>query len=397
MDIKLLKNFDISRAWPVNKSLVLTERDNPDKTLGRFTRQELVLINPDTNEKVEVEPDLEKYLTENVIYASANRDYIVFPTLYAECEDSAVITWYLYKCYEGQYKQLHSVRVPFEKLEKTVFVKLFVLDEFHMLVQKETKEDGRITFTFEMYNSQSGVVSEVTIPRLVESGIMCMTPIKDGTCFLKFGRSFSPDKPFAYKPPEFNEEYIGTVSVNKLISELSIDMDNQFVEVLEESKSMTTLPYAKVVGSLIIYAVYYPSEEKEDIILYDTETGKKTVRINSRLKSINDLWHTFVIGDTPYLISASGGGSARITDLNTQKMVAKLNAGDDIPAVCGNYAVVKRKKKKLLKEIDYVEVYEFSKLLKEPDFSIKASLEHCIVSDDTMILFVNENKGEDEK
>ena len=217
MDIKLLKNFDISRAWPVNKSLVLTERDNPDKTLGRFTRQELVLINPDTNEKVEVEPDLEKYLAENVIYASANRDYIVFPTLYAECEDSAVITWYLYKCYEGQYKQLHSVRVPFEKLEKTVFVKLFVLDEFHMLVQKETKEDGRITFTFEMYNSQSGVVSEVTIPRLVESGIMCMTPIKDGTCFLKFGRSFSPDKPFAYKPPEFNEEYIGTVSVNKLI------------------------------------------------------------------------------------------------------------------------------------------------------------------------------------
>lgn len=397
MDIKVLKNFDVSRAWFVNKNLVLSARNREDKKLGGFVCQELMLINPDSNEKADVEPQLDKYLTENVIYACGNRDYIVFPTLNTREDGTAVITWYLHKCYEGQSKQLHSVSVAFDELEKTLFIKVFVLDEFHMLIQTEKREAEESSFTCEMYNSESGVVSEVTIPGITESGIMCMTPLSEGICFLKFGRSFSPDKPFAYKPKDFNREYIGMVSVNKFISELSIDMDNNFVEVLEESKEQSTLPYAKAVDSLIIYAIYYPSEEKEDIIIYDSETGKKTVRINSRLNNINDLWHTFVIGGNPYLISASGGNSARITDLNTQKIVAKLNTGDDIPAVCGNYVILKRKKKKLLKETDYVEIYEFPKLMREADFSIKAGLEHCIVSGNTVILFVNDNKGEDDK
>ena len=109
MDIKVLKNFDVSRAWFVNKNLVLSVRNREDKKLGGFVCQELMLINPDSNEKADVEPQLDKYLTENVIYACGNRDYIVFPTLYSREDGTAVITWYLHKCYEGQSKQLHSV------------------------------------------------------------------------------------------------------------------------------------------------------------------------------------------------------------------------------------------------------------------------------------------------
>ena len=56
-----------------------------------------------------------------------------------------------------------------------------------------------------------------------------------------------------------------------------------------------------------------------------------------------------------------------------------------------------REKRKLLKDIDYVEVYEFSKLLKEAAFSVKASFEYCLVCDDTMILFINDNRSEDER
>lgn len=396
MDIKVLKNFDVKKAEFVNKNLVLSFHEISDKQMGRFTARELFLINPDTNEKVIIAPEIDKYFPENVIYASANRDYVVFPTLQGEPE-AAVITWYIYKCYDGSIKQLHSMSIDLDVSEKTEFIKMFVLDEFHMLIQKENVTDDGHKFTFKMYNSDNGVVSDVTIPRLVETGITQMEPLSDGICALKFGRSFTPDKPFGYKPSGFNREIIGTVPVNKLISELAIDMDNRFVEVVEADNELTTLPYMKVAGSLIIYAVYYPSEEKEDIIIYDSESGNKKVRLNSRLSSINDLWHTFVIGDDPYLISGSGKGSARITDLNTQKVIAKLGSGDDIPAVCGNYVVLTGKKRKLLKDIDYVEVYEFSKLLKEAAFSVKASFEYCLVCDDTMILFINDNRSEDER
>ncbi len=397
MDIKVLKNFDISRAEFINKSLVLCVIDDPEKELGNFNRQKLSVINIETNEKTDISPDLDICLSENVIYASLNRDYVVFSSIDDDESGYVTITWYLYKCYGGKISQLHSIKAEPDSLEKTVFIKVFVLDELHMLVQTEKVTGSDSSFWFKIYNSESCVISDVTIPRLTDTGIQNMIPISDGNCVIKFGRSFIPDKPFGYKPPGFNREFIGMVPVNKFISELSIDMDNRFVELLEESTDLTTLPYMKAIGSLIIYAIYYPSEEKEDIILYDTESGKKTVRINSRLNSINDLWHTFVIGDKPYLISGRDGGSAKITDLNTQKVVAKINAGDDIPAVCGNYVVLAAKRKKLLKEIEYVEVYEFSKLMKEAAFSVKASFEYCIVSGDTMILFINDNKTEDER
>ena len=398
MDIKVLKNFDVSRAELINKHLLLAVKDSvsrSEKKAVGFYPQELYLINPETNEKAEVAPGLDKYLTENVKYALSDRDYVVFPTLHVEKED-AVITWYLFKCYEGTEKQLHSMSVDIKRLGKTLLIKLFVLDEFHMLIQEETVSGTKQTFTHRLYNAQSGTVSEVTIPRLKETGIERMVPLSEGMCAIKFGKSFSSEKPFAYKTPDHPPEFIGTVPVNKFISELSINMDNRFVELIEESNDLTTLPYMSVSGPLIIYAVYYPSEEKEDIIIHDTQTGKKTVRINSRLNSINDMWHTFVINGNPYLVSGSDGSSSRITDLNTQKVIAKINRGDDIPAVCGEYVVVTRKKKKFLRDIDHVEVYEFSKLLKEPVYSVKAAFEQCIVFGDTLILFVNDNRGEDE-
>lgn len=398
MDIKVLKNFEVSRAELVNKNLVLAISDdisNEEKRLGGSYPQSLFLINPDTNEKADICPELDKYMTEDVIYALSERDYVVFPTLHDD-DSQTVITWYMFKCYEGTLKQLHSMSLDVERLNKTMFIKAFVLDEFHIFIQKENVSGEEHTFSYLMYNAQSGTVSEVTIPRLTESGIECVQPISDGICALKVGRSFSSDKPFAYKTPEHPGEFIGTVTVNKFISELSINMDNRFAEIIEESNDLTTLPYMKVSGTLIIYAIYYPSEEKEDIIIYDTKTGKKTVRINSRLNSINDMWHTFVIDGNPYLVSGSDGGSARITDLNTQKVIAKINRGDDIPAVCGNYAVLTRKKKRMMREIDHVEVYEFSKLLKEPVFSVKAILQHCIVHEDTLILFINDSRTEDE-
>ena len=396
MDIKVLKNFDVKRAEFVNKNLVLSVKDIPENGICGFTAQEMTLINPETNEKVVVAPEFDKYFSENVIYASDNRDYVVFPTIQGEA-DSAVITWYIYKCYDGRIKQLHSMSIDLYKARETEIIKLFVLDEFHMLIQKCIVTGEEHKFTCKMYNSDNGVVSDVTIPRLIETGIYDLFPLSDGICAIKFGQSFTPDKPFGYKPSGFNREIIGIVPVNKFISELSIDMDNRFVEIIEESKDITTLPYMKVAGHHIIYAVYYPSEEKEDIIIYDTESRNKKVRINSRLSSINDLWHTFVIGDDPYLISGSGSGSARITDLNTQKVIAKLKHGDDIPAVCGNYVVLTGKKKKLLRDTDYVEIYEFSKLLKEAAFSVKASLEYCLVYGDTVILFINDNRAEDER
>ena len=395
MDIKVLQNFDISSAMLIKKNLVLAVCEDESARLGTFTGKRLSLINPETSERVEVAPDISKFFVEDVIYATTENDYVVFPTAEAQDED-IIITWYIYKVTDASVKQLHTMKVPVSEYKKSFFLKVFVLDELHLLIQTEKCEEERSVYSYVMYNSSTGVVSDVTIPRLVEAGIDSVIPISENTCAIKFGKAFRPDKPYAYKLPEHPPEFIGMVPVNKLISELSINMDNKFVEVIEESNEMSTLPYMRVSGNLIIYAIYYPSEEKEDIILYDTETGNKKIRINSRLQNLSDLWHTFVIDGQPYLVSGTGAGAARITDLNTQKVVHRLERGDDIPAFCGDYVVMTRKKKKLFKESDYVEIFEFSKLLEEPVLSVKASLEYCLTGDDVIIVFVNDSKGEDE-
>lgn len=397
MNIKVLKNFNMSFCSPVSKRLVMAVSEHNDYLFRGLKNQSLFIINPETSEKAEIAPEIPKYLIENISYASNDRDYVVFPTAQTGADDVLNITLYLYRLNDGTLKQLHSFVANAQDLEKNVFMKVFVLDDENILIQFKTiSEDSiRPSYRLFLFNARNGSVKDIKIRELVENGINAIFPIADNKCVIKSGEAYLPEREYRMKPADLDREIIFIIPVNQFISELTVDIDNGFSEILEESKDNTTLPYIKVTGSKVIYAVYYVADGKEEIIIYDTGTGQKTIRINSRLKNINDLWHTFVVDGTPYLVTGSGGAGARVTDLNTQKTFVRLENGDDIPFVYDDLVVMTGKKKKLFREIDYVSVYRFPDIYKDQIAEIKGVYSGCLVNGEDLIIFIEDERSED--
>ena len=397
MNIKVLKNFDMAFCAPVNKSMVMAVSEKAEEIIPGSTAQSLFIINPETSEKAEVAPEIPKFLIDRISYASNDRDYVVFPTAQPGADDVLNITLYYYGLSDGTLKQLHSFAVDLQDFNKSLFLKVFVLDEENLIIQSETFTEGLIrpAYRLKMFDARSGTVKDIRIKELIDNGISAMFPLADNKCVIKAGRAYFPDREYMLKPADLDREFIFIIPVNQFISELTIDIDNGFSEIVEESRDNTTLPYIKVSGTKLIYAVYYVAEGKEEIIIYDTETGKKTIRINSRLKNINDLWHTFVVDGSPYLVTGSGGAGARVTDLNTQKTFVRLENGDDIPFVYDDLVVMTGKKKKLFRDQDYVAVYKFPEIYNNQIAEIKGVYSGSLVNGDDLIIFIENERGED--
>ena len=69
MDIKLVKNFEEGNYIPVNDQLLLQVVD-ANYRLGRFPGKKIFMLNPLTNERLEILPEIHKYNLANISYAA---------------------------------------------------------------------------------------------------------------------------------------------------------------------------------------------------------------------------------------------------------------------------------------------------------------------------------------
>ena len=389
MDIKVLKNLGDVKFEHINDKFILIIEKNPDKILDRFISDRIFMLNPSTGEKTEIASDIEKYFTEDLVYAYDSKDYVVFPTASITGDNEMTITYYIYSTEDRSLKQLHSMAVDIDTFGKQIIYKTFVLDNTHLLIQKEIKnyKTGGSSFNLILYNWATGAVSNISIPYLVENGIHSLIPLGNNQCLVKVGSPFIAESINFNIPLAAPNEHIAIIHINQFISELSINMSTSSSKIVEASKENTTLPYVRFNGSQIIYAIYYIGDDKEEIIVYDIETGAKTVRLNTKVSRLNDLRHTFVVDGTPYIITESSTRHSKVVDLNTQKVIMKLDIGDDIPFVAGNFVVMSRSKKKMFgQKSEYVEVYKFPDIYKDPVLSIKASYGGAMLTGEDLII-----------
>ena len=71
MDIKLVKNFEEGNYIPVNDQLLLQVVD-ANYRLGRFPGKKIFMLNPLTNERLEILPEIHKYNLANISYAAVS-------------------------------------------------------------------------------------------------------------------------------------------------------------------------------------------------------------------------------------------------------------------------------------------------------------------------------------
>ncbi len=389
MDIKVLKNLGDVRCEHINDEFILIIEKNLDKKLDRFISDKVCILNPATGEKTEIARDIDKYFVDDIIYASDSRDYVVFPTAAVTGDNEMTITYYIYNLKDSSLKQLHRMTADIDSFRKKCIARAFVLDDTHLLIQKETKDykTGGSSFELVLYNWATGAVNDISIPVLTENGIYSLIPLGNNQCLVKIGSPFIAESIHFNTPAPAPKETIGIIPINQFISELSINMETSPIKIVESSRENTTIPYVRFNGTQIIYAIYYIGDDKEEIIVYDIETGSRTVRLNTKVSRLNDLKHTFVVNGTPYIVTVSSTRHSKVIDLDTQKVVIKLDIGDDIPFVTGNFAVISRNKKKMFgQKSEYVEVYQFPDIYTDPVFSIKASFGGAMLTGEDLII-----------
>lgn len=385
MNIKVIKNFEKDRCEAINDECILAVSKTQGSSFEDFPSDKLYIINTKTNVEKEVAPHREIFFADDVIYASAEREYIIFPTA-EKSGDKIIIKYYLYRLGDDSEGFLYELTVDAEGFGFTKKVKVFVLDEFNLLFQTEC--NGK--YELKLYSAITGKTTGIDNPYLVEKGIFCMHPIAQNKCVVHIGTPVLAETIMPDDPEKLTGECIGIVPVNQLISELSINMDNKFIQTIEECREGTTIPYERLDGHRLVYALHYIEDNREDIIIFDTETGSKTVRINSKSVSITDLQNTFVSDGTPYVVVGAGKKTKKIIDLNTQKTMLMLESGDDVVFVYEDIAVISREKKKLFGQTaDYVEAYIFPDIYTNQVMSTKGSYVDCLVNGEDLIIFTD--------
>lgn len=402
MDIKLVKNFEEGIYIPVNEQLLLQIVDH-NYRLGRFLGKKVFMLNPITNERFEILPEIRKYDLAYINYASSSHDYIIFTSAKSINETKVEVIFYRYDISSGEFYIIHSVTTDINKLGSVLQLKVFVLDENYCIFEQVEYSRENLSSTGLFSNGMGThklLLKEVRENKelllensvVAKSGIDKIIPLSGNLCILKIGSPILEEIMFSdidfYSQEQ--KEIVGVVNIKQFISELLLDQDNGFIEVLDEGSAEITFPYIRQYDNEIVYSKVDVSKKVEEVIIYDYESKVKKVRLNSNITKISDLSHTYIIDDTPYLIKNTDKNT-KLINLNTQKTELKLGGEVRIKFIRKDLIVTQRHLKKFFfkrKENYFIEVFRYPDM-HHPIFTTRAKYKDCIAFYEDLLIFTN--------
>lgn len=402
MDIKLVKNFEEGIYIPVNEQLLLQIVDH-NYRLGRFLGKKIFMLNPVTNERLEILPEIHKYDLAQISYAAASHDYIVFTSAKSINETKVEVIFYRYDISSGESYIIHSVTVDMNKLGSVVLLKVFALDNNYCIFEQVEYSRENLSSTGLLSNGMGThrlILKEVWENKelllensaIAKSGIEKIIPLSGNICMIKIGSPILEEMMFSDMDfgSQEQKEIVGIVNIKQFISELLLNQDNGFIEVLDEGSAEITFPYIRQYDNEIVYSKVDVSKKIEEVIIYDYESKVKKVRLNSNITKVSDLSHTYIIDGTPYIIKNTDKNT-KLINLNTQKTEIKLSGEVRIKFIRKDFIVTQRHVKKMFfmrKENYYIEVFRYPNM-HHPIFTTRAKYKDCIAFYEDLLIFTN--------
>ena len=176
--------------------------------------------------------------------------------------------------------------------------------------------------------------------------------------------------------------------MKQFISELVLKKEQVFIEKLDHGSANRTFPYMKYREGNIVYSRVDIKNHKEEVVIYEYNSKVKKIRVNNNLVRISDLWHTYIINDSPYLLSEKKE-STELINLNTQKVEWKLGSEYLIKFIKSDIIIVEQHVKKGIfsKESYNIVAYKFPELHKAI-FREKAKFVGCLITEeDNLLIF----------
>lgn len=307
MDIKLVKNFEEGNYIPVNDQLLLQVVD-ANYRLGRFPGKKIFMLNPLTNERLEILPEIHKYNLANISYAAVSHNHILFTSASSINETQVEISYYRYDVSTGAYHIIHTTVADLTKLGNVLLLKAFVLDENYCIFDEITYSRENLSSTGLFSNGMGThkmLLKEIQENKerllkdsvIATSGIEKLIPLSGNLCIIKLGSPMLEELVFSDTAiqPFKQKEIIGIVNIKQFISELLLNQNNAFLEILDEGSEEITFPYIRQYDNDIVYSKVDVSKKIEEVIIYDYETKVKKVRLNSNITRISDLNHTYIL------------------------------------------------------------------------------------------------------
>lgn len=372
MGIKLVKNFEEGRYSSLNRDFLLQIIDN-NKQLENFSGKSFYVFNPLTNQRFEVMPGIAKYDFARYVFIKKERDYTIFTSGKLVNEQEVEIQFYRYDITHDVSVMFYTKVVKLSAINETFFIKVFALPEDYCLIEfiDILNTDNKYELVIKNYNSKKAL--NVKNPLIDQYGLDKIVPLSGNLCAIKIG-----------------DEIIGTININRFISDMAIGLENIYIDVLDRGNGQYMLPFIRKYSDNLTYLKQDIATGNEEIVIYDYENKVKKVRFNTNIDSDSDLKKIYVINDTPYYFVDMEDGVS-IINLNNQKTEAELYNNLEVKFVLGDLIVARKKLRKHIftgKERDHVEVYRFPNM-KNSIYRINGQYGGCVEHFDNLLIFVN--------
>lgn len=407
VDIRLISKFQVGKCIPIEEDLILQEIDD-NYQLNSFTGKKLYVVDVVNNTRQEILPMVKKYNVISIYNAQCNKDYIYFTTATRQEKDDILISLIQYGISDGSEKLIYTLKENLVNLETNRKIKIFILDENYIFIQKELQQEIQKPLQVEIINNENidtyhGVfyienflysvednsVIDICDETIGKYGIDKILPVEGNICAIKVGYSILEE--CLYEDTEINNlptEIIGIINIKQFISDLVLKKEQVFIEILDNGATNRTFPYLKYREGNIVYSRVDIKNHKEEVVIYDYETKVTKIRVNNHLVRISDLWRTYIINDAPYLLKEKKD-STQLINLNTQKVEWKLGSEDKIKYIANDIIIIEKHIKKSIfrKENYYIVAYKYPEVHKQI-FREKARFVDCLITgEDNLLIF----------
>ncbi|SEF38791.1 hypothetical protein [Lachnospira multipara] len=411
MDIQLIKNAEESKYIPLAGELLLQTQNDESIFSNRFRSKKMFLLNASTNERFEIGAGIKKYLFGEISYASKDPNYIYFVSLEEETAESFWVILYKYQFDNDEISKSYKFSMNKSDIEDRLLI--FAIDGNYLLIEQIDRKTSKFKrIILHETNQDRDIPIENSLVGVL--GAERIIPISGNNCVVKLGASKTfeqfkndnkkkdilissyalVDEADVVDEFETNEqitpetEIIGIVNIRQFISENSLNGANVSMERLDVAKKDSTFPYIKITEGKVVYSKFSAEYHSEKIVFYDYENDVKQVRLNNDVYKSADLSYTYIINDTPYMISRAKTQTTML-NLNNQKIEAKFGADVYVKFVENDLLVLSRKKHKIPffnEGSNYIEVVRFPDIHTKV-FTTKADYKYCISTGNNLLIF----------
>ena len=367
MEIKILKNASNFDGLHLKEGMFL-QKDISESEFDEIKQVHYYLNNIYTGERTEILPNIEKYDVGRIINASPVNEYLYFVNIFKNEAGVGNVSIIRYNYENMTTESLYSFEDNIEEYSKIKRLKLFVLNDLYIFMQKEQlvynakkTYTGFLKFDLKLINLKDSVVYDITDENLCNNGLSDVIYISENQYIIKTGFSMLKDNRYnEFEQEEASLETVGFINIGQILSDFVIGQNKINIQVIDQAYYIKTIHYIKKEGSYLIYSLIDNELKEEEIKFYNLETEEVYSCINKDVIRESDIANTIIMNDEPYIYLVK---EDEISFLNivSGKIDVKFDEGLVMNKIFNNSVIMSGLSKKTLfmGSKPYFEVYSF--------------------------------------